>query len=125
MLVSNFKVCIDKDGNRVINFVDNDVLKRVIISRDNLILRGIFDLYYNQLNSFKNRHYALAKWIVEDIRRMGYIFKEKAIDSNVYVPVKREVNIVNGFEKGVSKEEKLRLLWLELDLISKKFELIY
>ena len=44
--------------------------------------------------------------------------------SDVFVPVKRKDHIVNGFDEGLSKEEKLRLLWLELDVIGKKFDLI-
>ncbi len=40
-----------------------------------MILIGIIDIYYKQLGLFKNRYYLIAKWIVEDIRRMGYVFK--------------------------------------------------
>ena len=124
MLVSNFKVYITKYGNGAISFIENDKFKRVIIPLHNLIFREVFNLYYNQLSSFKNRHYAIAKWIVEDIRRMGYIFKEKGSIKDEYIPVKAEDHFINGFSRKLSKEEKLKLLWLELDTISKKFELI-
>ena len=124
MLVSNFNVYITKDRNGAISFIENNKLKRVIIPMHNLIFKEIFNLYYNQLSSFKNRHYAIAKWIVEDIRRMGYVFKEQDSVDNVFIPVKAEDHFINGFSRKLSKEEKLKLLWLELDTISKKFELI-
>jgi len=124
MLVSDFNVYINKEGNGAISFIENNKLKRVVIPKNNLIIMKIFDLYYGQLSSFKNRHYAIAKWIVEDIRRMGYIFKEKDLVDNVFIPVKAEDHFINGFSRKLSKEEKLKLLWLELDTISKKFELI-
>ena len=43
---------------------------------------------------------------------------------DVYIPIKKDVSIENGFPINLSKEEKLKLLWLELDVIDKKFELI-
>ena len=56
---------------------------------------------------------------------MGYIFKRKSSKSDIFVPVKRKDHNVNGFDEGLLKEKKLRLLRLELDVIGKKFELIY
>ncbi len=125
MLISNFKVYTTKEGNGAISFIENDKFKRVIISKKKMVPKEIFDLYYHQLSSFKNRHYAIAKWIVEDIRRMGYIFKQQDSVDNVFIPVKAEDHITNGFAKKLSREDKIKLLWLELDLISKKFELIH
>ncbi len=54
---------------------------------------------------------------------MGYIFKEKPF-KNIYVPVKVEEQIEDVYSNELTKEEKLYLLWFELDEISKKFEMI-
>ena len=124
MLVSNFEVYITIDGNGAIKFYENNRKKIVIIPKNNLIPKEIFDLYYNQLSTFKNRHYAIAKWIVNDIRRMGYVFKEKKLNSAVFLPIKAPIYI-NEEYSNFSKEEKMKLLWLELDMISKKFEMIH
>lgn len=113
-------VYITKEGIGVIRFIVNDSVKKVVIPKENQVPKQVFDLYHSQLSSFKNRHYAIARWIVKDIRRMGYVFKEKSGNSNIYVPIKGEVHIEKGVSKNISKEEKLRLLWLELDVICKK-----
>jgi len=51
-------------------------------------------------------------------------FKKKSTLSNVFVPHKVNLHFDLGIGKGLSKDEKLKLLWLELDVIGKKFELI-
>lgn len=117
-------VYITKEGNGIIRFIENDSVKKIIIPKAESVPKQVFDLYHGQLSSFKNRHYAIAKWIVKDIRRMGYIFKEQDSVDNVFIPVKAENHFINGFSRKLSKEKKLKLLWLELDAISKKFVLI-
>ena len=124
MLVSNFMVYITKEGNGVIRFIENDSVKKVIIPKEDLVPKQVFDLYHSQLSSFKNRHYAIAKWIVKDIRRMGYEFKQMPMSKGIYLPVKVSESINENFSEGNSRTEKLRLLWNEVERISRKLESI-
>ena len=117
-------VYITKEGNGVIRFIVNDSVKKVIIPKEDLVPKQVFDLYHSQLSSFKNRHYAIAKWIVKDIRRMGYEFKQMPLSEGVYLPVKISESINKNFNEGSSRTEKLRLLWNEVERISQKLESI-
>jgi len=124
MLVSNFTVYITKQGNGAIKFIENDSVKRVIIPKADVVPKQVFDFYYNQLSSFKHRHYAIAKWIVKDIRRMGYEFKQMPMSKGIYLPVKASESVERNFNEGSSRTEKLRLLWNEVERISRKLESI-
>jgi hypothetical protein len=75
MLVSNYKVFITKNDDRAITYTCNNTNYKVFISKENEVLKEIFDKYYNLLKPFKERHYAIAKWIVRDIRAEGYVFR--------------------------------------------------
>ena len=57
IMLTNFKVYITKDGNGAISFIEKNEMKRIIIPKHQVIPKEIFDLYYKQLRSFKNRHY--------------------------------------------------------------------
>ena len=61
-------------------------------------LKEIFDKYYNQLKSFKNRHYAIAKWIVRDIRAEGYVFKAYANNIQNIRPLKPKENYRKNYK---------------------------
>lgn len=88
MLITNFKVTITKNGDGAISFTKNKVNYKVFISKNNQELKEIFDKYYSQLKSFKNRHYAIAKWIIRDIRVKGYYFKAYAGNNRNIRPIK-------------------------------------
>ena len=75
MLVTNFKVFITKNGDGAITYTKNDMNYKVFLTKDNPVITEIFNEYYSQLKPFKNRHYAIAQWIVKDIRAKGYVFK--------------------------------------------------
>jgi len=75
MLVTNFKVFITKNGDGAITYTKNSIYYRVYISKENEAVFEVFENYYKQLEPFKNRHYAIAQWIVRDIRASGYVFK--------------------------------------------------
>ena len=122
MLVSNFKVYQTQDGNGAINFTVGNELRKVIIPKGDHVPKQVFDLYYGQLKSFKERHYAIAKWIVKDIRRMGYEFKEMPLSAGIYLPVKTDESIEDDYPKNISREDRLRYLWNEVERISKKLE---
>lgn len=117
-------VYITKEGNGVIRFIVNDSVKKVIIPKEDIVPKQVFDLYQSQLSSFKNRHYAIAKWIVKDIRRMGYEFKQMPMSKGIYLPVKVSESINRNLNEGSSRTEKLRLLWNEVERISRKLESI-
>ena len=78
MNLNNFKVFITRNGDGAITFKKNNIEHRVFITKNNTEIKVIFDRYHIQLKDFKNRHYALAKWIVRDIRKQGYVFKSYA-----------------------------------------------
>ncbi len=75
MLVSNYKVFITKYGDGAISYNMGGFNYKLTISKNNELLMQIFSKYYNKLKTFKNRHYAIAEWIVKDIRQAGYSFK--------------------------------------------------
>ena len=123
MLVSNFEVYQTKDGNGAINFMVGDELRKIVIPKGDKVPKQIFDLYYGQLKTFKERHYAIAKWIVEDIRRMGYVFKRMPMSRDLYLPVRLEHPVSEFYPQGMTKEDKLKFLWSEVDRINKKFRI--
>lgn len=106
MNISNEKIYVTKHGDGAITFQKDNKSCKVFISKDIIILKDIFDYYYNQLDSFKNRHYALAKWLARDIRNAGYIFKAYANNPNNIRPVKKETCSLKP--KLVTEQELLR-----------------
>lgn len=68
MLVLQYRVFVINEGDGVITFIQNDIINKVLIPKSNIIAKEIFDKYHDQLSDFKYRHYAIAKWIVENIR---------------------------------------------------------
>ena len=79
-------------------FTKNKIKYKVFISKNNQDLKEIFDKYYNQLKSFKNRHYAIAKWIVRDIRAEGYVFKSYANNPQNIRPLKPKENYTKNYK---------------------------
>ncbi len=88
MFITNFKVFITKNGDGAISYTKNNMNYKVYIHKKDEVLIAIFDKYYNQLKSFKNRHYAIAKWIVSEIRAKGYSFKTYSNNKMNLRPVK-------------------------------------
>ena len=121
MLVSNFKVYMTTNGNGIISFSVGNEFRKIVIPKGDDIPKQVFDLYYGQLKSFKERHYAIAKWIVDDIRRMGYVFKRMPLSKDLYLPVKFEAPVREFYSRGMTKEEKLKFLWNEVNRIRKKY----
>ncbi|GGK41426.1 MULTISPECIES: hypothetical protein [Flavobacteriaceae] len=95
MLVTNFKVFISRNGSGNISYSKNKLNYKVIIYKEDKILKEIFDKYYFQLEQFKLRHYAIAKWIARDIRKEGYTFKAFASNKQNIRPIKIKSNIKN------------------------------
>ena len=75
MMVSNFKVFVTKNGDGAISYTKRDMNYKVFLTKEDPVITEIFNEYYSQLKPFKNRHYAIAQWIVKDIRAKGYVFK--------------------------------------------------
>ena len=69
MIITNFKVSITKSGDGLISYENDNLSYRVLISKDDKVVIEIFKEYYNQLSGVKNRHYAIAKWIVRPRHR--------------------------------------------------------
>lgn len=122
MLVSNCKVYVTKEENGAISFIENGLVKRIIIAKGDLIPKQVFDLYYMELSSFKNRHYAIAKWIVKDIKRMGYDFKCMPLSSELFLPIKTNDSVQQDYPNNITREDKLRIFWREVDRLSKSIE---
>ena len=113
MLVTNYKVFIADMGDGVITFKHEGKYKKVLIPKSNTIAKEIFDKYYNQRNAFRYKYYAIAKFIVRDIRKAGYVFKIVSGKSKIISPIK------DSFEKGLPTnnltDEKLYHLFHEFD----------
>lgn len=88
MFITNFKVSVTKNGDGTITYTKNNLKYKVFIHKEDEVLKAIFDKYYNMLDTFKNRHYAIAKWIVAEIRAKGYSFKTYSNNKMNLRPVK-------------------------------------
>lgn len=88
MSITNFKVSVTKNGDGTIRYTKNNFNYKVFIHKEDEVLKEIFDKYYNQLEKFKNRHYAIAKWIATEIRAKGYSFKTYSNNRMNLRPVK-------------------------------------
>ena len=98
MFITNFKVSVTKNGDGAIAYTKNNMNYKVFISKEDEVLIEIFDKYYNQLKSLKNRHYAIAKWIVRDIRAEGYVFKAYANNTQNIRPIKPKENYRKNYK---------------------------
>jgi len=101
MFVFNYQVFITKNGDGAITYTWNKRNYKVFISKENEVIMEIFYKYYDQLESFKNRHYAIAQDIVRDIRKEGYVFKAYASNSFNIRPIKE----INAVVRCKTKEE--------------------
>ena len=119
MLVTDYRVLVSDEGDGIIAFLHNQIVSIVLIPRSNTIAREIFDKYHDQLSDFKYRYYAIAKWIVRDLRKEGFIFKAFQDDPLVYIPV------YDNKEEVISSKEKLHWFYYEQELIKKKLSDIY
>ena len=100
MLVTNFKVFITKNGDGAITYTKNNIHYRVFLTKYDLVITEIFNEYYSQLKPFKNRHYAIAQWIVKDIRAKGYVFKAYSNNCmNIRPILSRKAEILSPKEK--------------------------
>ena len=120
MLVSNYYVYFTEEDDGAIKFTHDGIPQKVIIPKRNLIAFEIFKKHYDVLSGFKNRHYAIAKWIVRDIRIAGFDFKLYKDSKTIYKPVRRGLNGASGLFPELTKEEQLHWLLIELDLINQK-----
>ena len=120
MLISDYYVYVTKQRDGAITFQLDGITKKVVIPKSNLIAKEIFDSYYQQLCSFKNRHYIVAKWICRDIRKAGFDFKIYKDSKTIFKPVRRELKGKSAIYPKLTKEEQLHWLLLELDLINQK-----
>ena len=119
MLVTNYRVLVTNDGDGIIAFLHNQIVSVVLIPNSNAIAKEIFDKYYDQLSYFKYRFDAIAKWIVRDLRKEGFIFKAFQEDPLVYIPV------YYNKEEVIASKEKLHWIYYEQELIKKKLSDIY
>ena len=119
MLVSDYRVFTTNQGDGIIAFLHNDITSIVLIPNSNTIAMKIFDRYYDQLSYFKYRFDAIAKWIVRDLRKEGFIFKAFQDDPLVYIPV------YDNKEEVIASKEKLHWFYYEQELIKKKLSDIY
>ncbi|MFZ3273964.1 MAG: hypothetical protein WA143_06800, partial [Lutibacter sp.] len=78
---------------------------KVFIHKEDEVLKEIFDKYYNMLDTFKNRHYAIAKWIVTEIRAKGYSFKTYSNNKMNLRPVKSLKAIRRKRSKDLYEEQ--------------------
>ena len=119
MLVSDYNVHITQEGDRAISYKQDGVSYKVLIPKSNIVAVEIFDRHYEELGSFKNRHYAIAKFIVRDLREEGFVFK--ASKSNPFIialtKVKKSWNL---FYPKLTKTEELHWLFLELGKVNQK-----
>lgn len=88
MQVTNLKVSITKKGDGLISYKMNNKTYRVFIDLRDEVFKEVFLKYYNQLKTFKRRHYAIAKWIVRDLRNRGYLFKACKFNGQIIKPIK-------------------------------------
>ena len=119
MLVKDYRVLVSDENDGIIAFLHNDITSIVLIPNSNTIAMKIFDRYYDQLSYFKYRFDAIAKWIVRDLRKEGFIFKTFQDDPLVYIPV------YDNKEEVIASKEKLHWFYYEQELIKKKLSDIY
>lgn len=109
-MVTNFNISITKNGDGLITFEKNKTSFRVLFSKENKIITQIFNDYYKQLKPLKNIHYAIAKWIVRNIRAEGYVFRCYSNNYQNIRPVKKYSKLQNNLIKNYSLYNMLRNL---------------
>ena len=72
--VSNYKLELDCNGNGIIGYKYRNKYYRLVISKLDKECYDIFIMNYNSLSDWKNRHYAVARYIVRAIRLLGRRF---------------------------------------------------
>ncbi len=97
MMITDFKVFITRFGDGSISFKKNKMSYRIFLNKNDNALMEIFKKYYDQLDNFKYRHYAIAKWIVRDIRAEGYVFKSYSNNNHNIRPLKPKEKFSNRF----------------------------
>ncbi len=112
MLISDYRVLVTDQGDGIIAFLHNDITSIVLIPNTNTIAMKIFDRYHDQIKSFKYRFDAIAKWIVRDLRKEGFIFKALEDYPNIYVPIYNN--------KGTELSTREKFHWFYMELIKKR-----
>lgn len=120
MLVSDYHVPMLDSGDGAITFEEKGKSKIIVIPKNNTVAYGIFIHYYYQLPVFKNRQYAIAKWIVRDIRKEGFVCKKNQQNDSFYKPVPIHPEKDSPWKRKLSLVEELYWLHHELELIKKK-----
>lgn len=108
MMITNIKVFITKNGDGAISYQKNRIHYRVFLSRKDKVINEIFKQYFKQLKSFKKRHYAIAKWIVRDLRAEGYVFRSYSNNNLNIRPVKQFAVLQKNLYELYSKEKLSR-----------------
>lgn len=72
--VSNYKLGLDKDGNGFIGYKYRNRYYRLVISKLDRECHDIFIKHYSKLKEFRNRQYAVSRYIVKEIRSIGKVF---------------------------------------------------
>ncbi|MCB0742344.1 MAG: hypothetical protein R2821_03825 [Flavobacteriaceae bacterium] len=119
MLISDIRV-YSKANDGIICFRHNGILRKVIISKSNSLAKRIFDSYYEQLKLFKDRQYAIAKWIVRDMRKEGFIFISDRDNISIIKPYKITPDDYSFVKEKLSKIKEIERLLIKLDVINKK-----
>ncbi len=114
MLVTNYKVFITNQGDGMITFKYEGKNKKVLILKSDTIVKEIFDKYYNQRSVFRDKYHVIAKFIVRDIRKKGYIFKTDPGNSLIISPIKYPYK-KKVLSNNLSADDKLYMLFHELD----------
>ena len=120
MLVSDYHLHVMATGDGAITFKQDGVTKRIVIPQENTIAMTIFEHYYYQLPSFNNKYYEIAKRIVQEIRKSGYVFKKHPEKNATYYPQPVDPCKDKGWNKRLSLVEELYYLHHELDLVKKR-----
>jgi hypothetical protein len=108
MIITKFRVSITKNGDGLISYEKNRRSYRVLLSKDDKVIREIFNQHYSLLPDFKNRHYAIAKWIVRDIRAEGYVFRSYSNNFQNIRPIKQFSKLQNKLNQNWKVDSILR-----------------
>ena len=114
MLVSDYRVLVTDEGDGIIAFLNNEIMSVVLILKSNTMITTVLASGLIRLRAFKFKYYAIAKWIVRDLRKEGFIFKALQEYPSVYIPV------YYNKEAELAEKEKLQWFYYEQELIKKK-----
>ena len=112
-MISDYHVYLTKQGDGAISFRQDGISRKVIIPKSNTIAKEIFNRHYEELTTFKSRHYAIAKWIVRDLRKEGFVFKAYKKDIAIIKPIRLFRNNKFSLSYNLSKVK-------ELDIVNRK-----